>query len=728
MAPLKTTEALQQRRQEQAQKRSGEYHLNLEKPPTVYARQSGKDQPVKNKEAAAMQTDDLLDLAEEYGWVKISAWLFVENYYDKFGNYNTSGKTHDASGKLRIDQRAGLQHVILLVETDQTSAVICRETSRLFRDETLVGPVTFADACREHNVVIITPHHVYDFNAPGRDDFNRFIEEAKVAAAYLKNMREIAYAAKYRKGARGKYSGHAVPTGLMLDDSRENYLPNPIWGPIVSNLTRRYRQLDGSIALLRREIIGKCIFPDLPPDIEKRIGTIYLEKVQGGYTIKSRAGLIWILVNPANMGHMHFDGEITKRNAHTAIVDEDDYLFALYHLADVDLDGRPIERPNRAIRIQHKGTIDPRDGLLTGVRRNGKPVLTTDQGYVYLFQLAEEKNAAYTIKNGRDMSLSQYTGSIMMDVVDRAFEKRLLTRLDDLFYMANQPKIREGQIPVSPYESAEMAAIAGDLHRMHEEQEQHAMVIVDHFHHVRQDVIQGLAGVERSIAELKRQIAVLKHDLDRDRRETFMDAIDREDVYSAMKHLRADLAAYERKQKESTAMVQAIEETGKKLATARDYWPSMTLEKKKIFVRLVTQDILLHDTGVGFMEMTVTWNTLMGEPRTERAIILQRPTSAANWTEEEIAILKQQYPHGTKRETLHLLPQRSWRSCVVKASRKGIERYTRRQEGYSQSDTICLNTMLYMDAHGISDNDTGVWWENVSDIKSEGDRWHQATR
>ena len=46
MAPLKTKEELQQRRQEQIQRRSGEYHINLEKPPVVYSRQSGKDQPV----------------------------------------------------------------------------------------------------------------------------------------------------------------------------------------------------------------------------------------------------------------------------------------------------------------------------------------------------------------------------------------------------------------------------------------------------------------------------------------------------------------------------------------------------------------------------------------------------------------------------------------------------------------------------------------------------------
>src|SRR5437667_11405138 len=156
---LKTKEELEQRKQ--AQKRSSEYSINMDLPPVLYGRQSTEKQTVVNKQAALMQTDDLFDLAEEHGWRAGVGWLFIENFYDKFGAYNATGRARDASGKLRIDVRPGLQHVLFLVETGQTSAVVFRDVSRLFRDDTLVGPTTFATACKEHHGVPITPAHLY---------------------------------------------------------------------------------------------------------------------------------------------------------------------------------------------------------------------------------------------------------------------------------------------------------------------------------------------------------------------------------------------------------------------------------------------------------------------------------------------------------------------------------------------------------------------------------------
>ncbi len=138
MAWLKDKREKEQERE--AKLRTRNVVINMSMPPVVYARQSTKDQPIKNKEAKAMQTDDLIDLAEEYEFDRQIVLLFVENYYDQYGKYDERGKARNASGKLRIDQRAGLQHVLHLIETDQISAVICREVSRLFRDESLVGP------------------------------------------------------------------------------------------------------------------------------------------------------------------------------------------------------------------------------------------------------------------------------------------------------------------------------------------------------------------------------------------------------------------------------------------------------------------------------------------------------------------------------------------------------------------------------------------------------------
>src|SRR5260370_23600839 len=101
------------------------------------------------------------------------------------------------------------------------------------------------------------------------------------------------------------------------------------------------------------------------------------------------------------------------------------------------------------------------------------------------------------------------------------------------------------------------------------DQEDQAEIVIDQFMKVRQEVARSVAGVDNSIAELNRRIAVLKGDLDRDRENPFMDPVDREDVYVALKNLRADLAAIERKKKDADKTMQAIENTSRKILTER---------------------------------------------------------------------------------------------------------------------------------------------------------------
>jgi hypothetical protein len=76
---------------------------------------------------------------------------------------------------------------MLYIESGDAGAIMARDVSRFFRDEDLVGPVTFAKACKEHHVIVITDDHIYNFNNPkrGREDYKKFIEEAQAAADFL---------------------------------------------------------------------------------------------------------------------------------------------------------------------------------------------------------------------------------------------------------------------------------------------------------------------------------------------------------------------------------------------------------------------------------------------------------------------------------------------------------------------------------------------------------------
>ncbi len=163
----------------------------------VYSRQSTKDQPIRNKEAALMQRDDLIEYAVvSYHWPEDRVILFIENELDKFGN--KLAKPRAASGRLDKNLRPGLLEVERLVMDDKAGAIFVRDISRLFRDEDMINPPQFAKTCKQHHVVIITYDQEFDFNATSREDLKDFLEEAQDAADFLKFQRRTLHRARER--------------------------------------------------------------------------------------------------------------------------------------------------------------------------------------------------------------------------------------------------------------------------------------------------------------------------------------------------------------------------------------------------------------------------------------------------------------------------------------------------------------------------------------------------
>src|SRR5260370_30651640 len=109
-----------------------------------------------------------------------------------------------------------------------------------------------------------------------------------------------------KKAMRDEFSGHAIPTDLMVDEEHVYYVPNPYFAPVMKRLLRRFRELDGDFAQFRREIVVKPIFPDVPDEIIKRVGREQLTKVDGGYTIKSYDGMGSVLTNVPLIGHIAY--------------------------------------------------------------------------------------------------------------------------------------------------------------------------------------------------------------------------------------------------------------------------------------------------------------------------------------------------------------------------------------------------------------------------------------
>src|SRR5204863_2906830 len=90
--------------------------LPLEYLLVIYARQSAKDAPIRNKESYDMQTVELVEYGRDLGWNGDSIIVKIENK-------RQNGKWRAASGTLRIDQREGLQSVVWLIEAGECKAV-----------------------------------------------------------------------------------------------------------------------------------------------------------------------------------------------------------------------------------------------------------------------------------------------------------------------------------------------------------------------------------------------------------------------------------------------------------------------------------------------------------------------------------------------------------------------------------------------------------------------------
>src|SRR6266567_6692694 len=145
----------------------------------IYARQSAKDAPIKNKESYDMQTVELVTYGRDLGWTEDDKILV------KIENKRVNGKWRAASGTLRIDQREGLQSVVWLIESDQCKAVLVWAVDRLFRDEDMVEPAVFVQICKKHHCIVLTHDDFFDFSNPKRDDRRRFLELAQQAADYV---------------------------------------------------------------------------------------------------------------------------------------------------------------------------------------------------------------------------------------------------------------------------------------------------------------------------------------------------------------------------------------------------------------------------------------------------------------------------------------------------------------------------------------------------------------
>jgi DNA invertase Pin-like site-specific DNA recombinase len=683
MARLKTQAQLEAERQEAARYALGRFELPLDRLLLVYARQSSTKQIVANVQSAKQQTVDLIEYGTELGWTRdgnADYKLFVEKAVTR------DGEIRGVSGTVRISEREGLREVVEIINSGTAGAVLVVDISRLFRGEDLIDATVFANACKRNRVMVLTKDgesaDVFDFNNPNKEEVKRFINEAAGAAEFVKrHIRGKMLANRSRKARRDGLLGNGLaPVGMSVVKEEvgergwrrmvgQRLVPS-VHAPNVNALYERYEALGASLTQLHKEIVGKPIFPD-HPDIDP--SSMFLTKVPGGWTVKSQAALKHILTNPVYIGHVVFDGRVVKRNAHPAIIDPDLWEFAFLHLSNTDLDGIPIERPERVARFTRKGQQTA--GLLSGVREDGKPVLEGANGkHVYVQRNKSKAGAAYTIKDYHEMDTGYYDAGISVPELDCIFSSRLMLWLQTDAAASGQLYSRFTQLDETPEDGPDIQL---------------------------QDDIEE---TRKELTSVARRLDVAG-DLMEDR--------ELRAAYSRKSQLTKRLAEVEHKLAKQVTMREELRKARQDLLTAPEKWGTWPIDRKQRFVRLVTQSIILEQVpeSDGWLRMTICWCPLVGWSTGDVAFIWRQ--TGGNWTEEETNLLRTWYLRATKSELLHIFPKRSWLAISSKWSSLGLstERNKRRSDTdlpdhMSVSDHNVLERYeLRTDAQGQR-----VWW------------------
>jgi hypothetical protein len=657
----------------------------------IYARQSAKDAPIKNKESYDMQTVRLVEYGHEFGWLDERIILKIENK-------RKDGKWRAASATLRIDQREGLQSVVWLIEADECKAVAVWAVDRLFRHEDMVEPAVFVKICKEHHCIILTPDDFFDFNNPKRDDRRRFLELAQQAADYVtKHIKGRMLPARNQVARRGEYDGRSLPIGLILFEGEKKpheYTPQ---ADKINYLFKRFRGLGGRFNLLWREIGPQRDF--FPPYPDNAVG---VKKYMLGNPFGiSRSGLINILTNPAYIGWWYFKEKgknaILKKGNHDAIVDEDDFWFAFNRLSKTTITGELNEQRELlpSVRFDRVGTI-PALSLLDGVA-----TASDARRHVYVFQRADKPHgAAYAIiGRGYETVGENDDAYIRVDELDRIFEYKLVNRLKVLDAIE---ALRQKAAPHTTKEAS----------------------IYKYLQEVQQKVSEANAGVDSQIEEYRKEA----ENIDRVLRLGAKSLDDTSVVRYTLRltHLNTTLAELEKKSQKNQKQRENLKKAANLLVLASEGYEKMLFEDKQELVRLVTTKCELTILATRWLKMEIVWSPFLNVPVKDIAFIWHPYGSGDRWSDEEKAILKEQFGSKDIDTILRTFPNHSWRGIKFQATELELHRPKPRQVNTSPlPDTMSYQDYDIMRQHSLEYQGSarGVWWKSVAVQKIDTRPW-----
>src|SRR5947209_17035782 len=186
------------------------------------------------------------------------------------------------SGQLRMEDREAFRDMLRRMQGRDgfahIGAVIARDVARLFRNKWGDEPGKFMEICFTYTILVVTADFVYDFRINWHiDKFKRKCEEAW---SHIENhVYGVMLPARDERGYAGYWTGGNLPIGFILDrrekikgEENPNFNKFIVYekhARVVKWLFRRYKQLNGNVLALLREIehLEKPLFPDFDEDV-----------------------------------------------------------------------------------------------------------------------------------------------------------------------------------------------------------------------------------------------------------------------------------------------------------------------------------------------------------------------------------------------------------------------------------------------------------------------------
>lgn len=614
--------------------RDGSVELRNEGIAFVYLRLSSHEQ-VKKHIYSVQAQHELVDLAKKDG------------YPEQLVHVET--RDLGMSGTLSQQEREGLAHLVAQVEAEIVESVYVVQVCRLFRDQTLIMPLTFGELCKRHGVMIVTPQ--MRLNLKDRMHMRIYRMEAERAADELEVMRARLHGGQNLKARQGCYVGGSIPPGYVLGVQKRIEVD----GRLVDNPDyHKYRVYEPHSEIVRTvfrmakipgttvpQIVRRCrseglSFPPFPAELANVKANVKVfaraKRAPDGSWPLTLPRVRSMLRNPAYIGWWIWAGELVKTDNHPAIVDEEDFLAVQEMFND---------RPHRP-----KGERPPLP--LSGLLYCG----LHDVPKRMMYSNASGKNSSsYQCRN--DLHTTHCT--IRADYLDGPIGQAVVPR-------CSYPELGDEVLArlVQEYENtkARTASFRKERDRLSREIE-----ILEHNYVTAKLTAERAARIEALIQERSARLKELS-DLEKSSEmgKSVEPAITDDDV---------DLVR-------------------RFLSNLAEGWSAQPPDLKNAFLRLVLDRVLIcHSPSL--IQARLIWRTGL-----EQDLVIHRSyrEPRQRWTPGEQEVLRGHFETMPRNQLVALLPDRTWRQAAAKGRQLGLKRRVRDRSGgnrpYAPSEDATL--------------------------------------